>query len=49
MARSPRRELEKDNPSAPQIYQSFRKRVKPLEVAAGKRNTKKANSKKEKR
>lgn len=49
MARSPRRELEKDNPPAPQIYQSFRKRVKPLEAVAGKRSTKKANNKKEKR
>jgi hypothetical protein len=49
MARSPRRELEKDNPSAPQVYQSFRKRVKAVEVVAGRRSTKKANSKKEKR
>lgn len=46
MARSPRRELEKDNPSAPQIYQSFRKKVKPAGVVAGKRNTKKASGKK---
>ena len=49
MARSPRRELEKDNPPAPQIYQSFRKRVRPVEVVAAKRSTKKTNSKKAKR
>jgi hypothetical protein len=49
MARSPRRELEKDNPPAPQMYQSFRRRVKPTQVVAVKRSTKKAGSKKESR
>jgi hypothetical protein len=41
MARSPRRELEKDNPTAPQIYKSPRKRVKAARPAAGKPRTKK--------
>jgi hypothetical protein len=47
MARSPRRELEKDNPPAPQIYQSFRRRVKP--TVADKERTKKPTSNKEHR
>jgi hypothetical protein len=44
MARSPRRELEKDNPTAPQIYQSPRRRVKTANVAAIKGKAKKKGS-----
>lgn len=46
MARSPRRELEKDNPTAPQIYQSPRRRVKSTDVAAARGKAKKAAAKK---
>lgn len=45
MARSPRRELEKDNPPAPQIYQSFRRRLKPVAVAAKDRAKKETGTK----
>jgi hypothetical protein len=48
MVRSARPELEKDNPIAPQIYQSPRKRAKPVEAVVQKRVRKKPAGKKKK-